>query len=145
MKDIDFSILMTIDGRNRLITSTLKLTLVIDMTPKVIKDPFDHTRVRKQRKPVDPRPIRESLQSTHLSLLAARIPAPPSRLDPYPRERTITSRFPIDIATPLNLASDSSGCTSGPTTPTDVTLLSCPSSLPLLYFPDPFPTESCLS
>ena len=93
----------------------------------------------------DPRPIRESLQSTHPSLSTARIPTPPSRLDPYPRERPITSRFPIDIATPLDLTSDSSGCTSGPTTPTDVTLLSCPSSLPLLYFPDPFPTESRLS
>ena len=57
----------------------------------------------------------------------------------------ITSRFPIDIAMPLDLASDSSGCTSGPTTQTDVTLLSCPSSLPLLYFLDPFLTESRLS
>ena len=40
---------------------------------------------------------------------------------------------------------DSPDCTSGPTAPTDVTLLSCPLSLPLLYFPDPFPTESRLS
>ena len=93
----------------------------------------------------DPRPIRESLQSTHLSLLAARIPAPPSRLDPYPRERKITSRFPIDIATPLDLASDFPDCTSGLTVPTDVTLPSCPTSLPLLYSPNPFPTESRLS
>ena len=93
----------------------------------------------------DPRPIRESLQSTHPSLSTARIPTPPSRLDPYPRKRPITSRFPIDIATPLDLASDSSDCTSGPTAPTDVTLPSCPTSLPLLYSPDPFPTESHLS
>ena len=99
----------------------------------------------QKMKHVDPRPIRESLQSTHPSLSTACIPAPSSRLDPYPREWMITSRFPIDIATPLDLASDSSGCTSGPTTPTDVTLLSCPSSLPLLCSPDLFPTESRLS
>ena len=93
----------------------------------------------------DPRPIRESPQLTHLSLLAARIPTPPSRLDPYPRERPIASRVPIDIATLPDLATDSPDCTSGPTVPTDVTLLSCPSSLSLLYFPDSFSTESRLS
>ena len=80
-----------------------------------------------------------------LSLPIARIPPPPSRLDPYPRERPITSRFPIDITTLPDLATDSSDCTSGPTTPTDVTLLSCPTVLPLLCSPDPFPTESRLS
>ena len=90
----------------------------------------------------DPRPIRESLQSTHRSLSTARIPTPPSRPDPYPRERPITSRFPIDIATLPDLASNSPDCTSGLTAPTDVTLISCPSSLPLLCSPDPFPTES---
>ena len=94
---------------------------------------------------VDLRPIRESLQSTHPSLSLARIPTPPSRLDPYLCKRTTTSRFPIDIATQPDLATNSSGCTPGPTAPTDVTLPFCPSSLLLLYFPDPFPTESHLS
>ena len=93
----------------------------------------------------DPRPIRESLQSTHPSLSTAHIPTPPSRLDPYPRKRPITSRFPIDIATLPDLATDSSDCTTGPTAPTDVTLRSCPSSLPLLYSPDSLLTESRLS
>ena len=46
---------------------------------------------------------------------------------------------------PPDLARDSPDCTSGPTVPTDVTLPSCPTSLPLLYSPDPFPTESRLS
>ena len=57
----------------------------------------------------------------------------------------ITSRFPINIATLPDLASDSSDCTSGPTALTDVTLPFHPPSLPLLYSPDPFPTESRLS
>ena len=82
---------------------------------------------------------------TYLSLPIAHIPTTPSQHDPYPRERTITSQFPIDIATLPDLATDSSGCTSGPTAPTDVTLPFYPPSLPLLYFPNPFPTESRLS
>ena len=93
----------------------------------------------------DLRPIRESLQSTHPSLSTARIPTPPSQLFPYLRKHTITSRFPIDIAMPPDLARDSPDCTSGLTVPTDVTLPSCPTSPPLLYSPDLFPTESRLS
>ena len=96
-------------------------------------------------KGVDPRPICESLQLTHLSLPTAHIPLPPSQLDPYAREWMVTSRFPIDIAMLPDLARDSSDCTSGPTVPTDVTLLFCPPSLPRLYSPDPFLTESRLS
>ena len=57
----------------------------------------------------------------------------------------ITSQFPIDIVMLPDLAHDSSDYMSGPTVPTDVTLPSCPPSLPLLYFPNPFPTESRLS
>ena len=93
---------------------------------------------------VDLRPIRESLQSTHLSLPAARIPMPPSQLDPYPRKWMITSQFLIIIAMLPDLASDSSACISGLTVPTDVTLPSCPMSLLNPYSPDPFPTESQL-
>ena len=44
-----------------------------------------------------------------------------------------------------DLARASSGCTSGPTAPTDVTLPFCPPSLLLLYSPNPFSTESRLS
>ena len=93
----------------------------------------------------DLHPIRESLQSTHLSLLTACIPAPSSQCDPYSRERTITSWFLIDIVMLPNLACASSDYISGPTVPTDVILPFCPPSLPLLYFPNPFPTESRLS
>ena len=57
----------------------------------------------------------------------------------------ITSRFPINIVMPPDLARNSPDCTSGPTVPTDVTLPSCPTSLPPLYSPNPFPTESRLS
>ena len=98
-----------------------------------------------KRETGDPRPICESLQSTHLSLPTTRIPLPPLQHDPYSREWTITSQFPIDIATLPDLATDSSDCASGLTAPTDVTLPFCPPSLPLLYSPDLFPTESRLS
>ena len=93
----------------------------------------------------DPRSIRESLQSTHLSLPTARIPPPPLRLDPYAREWTITSRFPIDIAMLPDLTCNSSDYISSLTVLTDITLPFCPPSLPLLYFPDLFPMESHLS
>ena len=82
---------------------------------------------------------------THLSLPAACIPTPPLQLNPYPCKWTITSWFPIDIAMHPDLACDPSDCISGLPVPTDVTLLFCPLSLPLLYTPNPFLTESCLS
>ena len=63
---------------------------------------------------------------THLSLPIACIPPPPLRLNPYPREWTITSWFPINIAMLPNLTHNSSDYMSGPTVPTDVTLPFCP-------------------
>ena len=39
---------MAIDSRKRVEPSTLEVTLVIDMTPNIVKDPLNHTRVRKQ-------------------------------------------------------------------------------------------------
>ena len=33
-------------------TSALKVTLIIDMASNIVKDPLNHTRVGKQRKPI---------------------------------------------------------------------------------------------
>ena len=39
---------MTIDSQEEMELSALKVALVIDMTPHIIKDPLNHMRVGKQ-------------------------------------------------------------------------------------------------
>ena len=38
---------MVVDGREGLEASTLEVTLVIDMTSNIVKDPLSHMRVRE--------------------------------------------------------------------------------------------------
>ena len=53
--------------------------------------------------------------------------------------------FPSRHCDASQSCSQLSACISGLTVPTDFILPSCPMTLLLLYFPDPFPTESRLS
>ena len=43
---------MTIDSGGGKIAGTLEVTLVIDMTSKVVEDPLDGTRVREDGNPI---------------------------------------------------------------------------------------------
>ena len=52
MEGFHLPILMFIDRRERMEASVLKATLIIDVTPKEIKDPLNHTRVREHGEPI---------------------------------------------------------------------------------------------
>ena len=51
-KGFHLPVLTIVGGRQGVESYTLEVTLVINMTPKVIKNPLNRTRVREERKTI---------------------------------------------------------------------------------------------
>ena len=51
MEGLNFLVLVIVGGGEEMVSCILEVTLIVDVTSKVTKDPLDNTRVREQGEP----------------------------------------------------------------------------------------------